>query len=371
MTRPILHLHTGRGWGGGESQVLELVRSLVDRGIPTRLLAREDGVLGERARSQGIAVVPLRIRPWERWLPAWVGVERAALHGEHSPLLLHAHDSLALDLALRTPGSTPVVLSRRVASPLRRNPWSRAKYRDQRVAAIIAVSAAVAHVLRESGIDASRLRVVPSGTNLVTIEGVIPAPDVRALAEGRPLVGGLGKLSRKKDFVLLVEAAHQLKRRGVAVHWVIAGDGPERKRLQERARRVGVKDEISFLGFRPDAEAVIAAFDILFFPSSAEGAPGVVRHAMLLGVPVVARAAAGTLETLGSSGLVWHGSEARKAADLLERLLADPQLAKQLAAQAREEGRRRFDIASTCAATIEVYREILGGNTVMGGPLSP
>src|SRR5579871_2856648 len=107
----ILHLDSGREMRGGQWQVLRLHRGLVARGHESRLLAREGSPLFAMARAERLpceAMRPLRVRAR--------GFD-----------LLHAHDARSHSLAALL-GSVPIVVSRRVAFPVRRSASSRWKY---------------------------------------------------------------------------------------------------------------------------------------------------------------------------------------------------------------------------------------------------
>lgn len=362
----VAHLHTGLGWGGGEAQVLHLLLGLRERGIASVLLADERGALLARAHAAGVTVAPLRIDPWTRWLPSSLRPRWRAFDGLAVPLLLHAHDSPGLDAAaaLADQRKLPLVLARRVASPLRQGPWTRRKYaRPDRV---IAVSHSVAAVLAWGGVAPHRIRVVPSGSDRAALEKASPARDLIEWAAGRPLVGGVGRLARKKDWPLLVRAAGLARRSGLEAGFVLAGDGPLRPSLEREARRQGASN-LLFLGHRDDAPDVVRALDVLLHPSLAEGAPGVVRDAMLLGVPVVARDIPASRETLAGHGVLLAGADPQEAWAAIRKLLLDPDRRAAVARAARESARSRFDLAAMIDGTIAVYRELLDWPSAAGG----
>jgi glycosyltransferase involved in cell wall biosynthesis len=90
---------------------------------------------------------------------------------------------------------------------------------------------------------------------------------------------------------------------------VIAGEGPERERLAELARAMGVRLELAgLLGQRALAERMAAA-DLFVHPcrtlanGRSEGMPLVVREALACGLPVIASASGGLSELLGTQGL--------------------------------------------------------------------
>jgi glycosyltransferase involved in cell wall biosynthesis len=362
LTRPIVQINTKSDWYGGEYQVLKLLEGLRALGCHTILLANEAGALFRRARDARLPVVALPPLVCRRWFPAGRVVVRRLL-ADCSPALFHAHDSRALTLTPRSTGRAPVpvVLSRRVPSPFRVSPGSRWRYDTRRLAAIVAVSEAVQHVLVGSGVPESQIHVVPSGTDIRLLDAAMPDRSLAGLAGGRLCIGGVGELTRKKNWAMLIRVASEAKSRGLDLRWFVAGEGPERARLERLARRLGVASEVRLMGFRDDVESYTKGLDILLHTSRAEGTPGAVRMAMLAGVPVVAVKTRGTLEALGGHGLTVGLDDDSGAADAIERLVRDDALRAELAAQASAAARARFDIAAMVAGTVKVYEAVLGG----------
>jgi len=356
MGRPgeIVQLHTGAGWGGGESQVYQLAAGLRNRGIPCRLFCRAGGMLLDRAKAAGLAAEPL-----PRWLP---GSRLAGRLQAARTAVVHVHDSRALAIGLRAAGGAgiPLVLSRRIASPLRANPRSRRKYSPRRIAAVLAISETVRDVMVRCGFPADRIFVAPSGLDLGALDAAEPDLALRGAGPG-PVVGGIGALSRKKNWTLLLRTAARLRQAAPDLRWVIAGDGPERRRLDGLARELGVSGCVHFLGFRPDALRVLSSLDLLFFPSRMEGAGVTVREAMAMGVPVVAARAPGTVESLDGHGWLVDPDDVEGAARTVRRVLDDPEERTRVAAAARDSARRRFSFDATLTRTLHVYERVAAG----------
>lgn len=360
-TGHIIHIHTNREWGGGEYQVLNLVKGLVARGWPVKVFAHHRGELFKRLRAQRLPVAPL---PRGGFLDRVTG-RRAALRDRVAGLqaaLVHVHDSPATSIGIDVGTQTdiPVVLSRRVASPLRRNVFSRRKYSARALAAVIAISETVKNVFARSGYPRDRIHVVPSGLDVAGLETVAPDPEFRRQFKAPFLAGGVGKLSHKKNWQLLVRVAAEVARRGgPEVAWCIAGDGPELDELRDLARRLGVGPRIHFLGFRKDATRVLKSLDVLFFPSLMEGASVTVREAMLLGVPVVAANAAGTVESLAGHGWVVNPHDVEGAARSVIEVLTDATRRNEVCRKARALAAERYSIDVTVEGTVRVYEKVL------------
>ena len=101
-----------------------------------------------------------------------------------------------------------------------------------------------------------------------------------------------------KAIDVLIEALALLKRSGRRVTATIAGEGPERATLKAQAQRLGVADQVRFIGYCPAREA-FALGRMLVIPSRAESLPYVVLEAAAAGVPMIATAVGGVPEIFG------------------------------------------------------------------------
>ena len=346
----VAHLHTNLTWGGGESQLLALAIRLQARGGFTVLVTPARGALYPRARRAGLRVLALEdTRAGRRQL--WLDLQEFGL------TLLHAHDSgsTSLGIWLRRHLGVPLILTRRIASPLRRNPLSRWKYSPRRLDAVIAISNTVRDVMISSGYPAGRILVAPSGVDVEALARIPADPDFRAAYGRDHLVGGLGRLSWKKNWMLMVRAAELLARESFPVQWVLAGDGPDRAELEMAIQRAGLAGRFHLLGFRADATRLLRQLDLLCFPSLMEGASVTVREAMALGVPVVAADAPGVVESLAGHGWIVPGDDPAALAAAVRAALENPAARQARAAAAREHARAAYDYEQTDTATLAAY----------------
>jgi glycosyltransferase involved in cell wall biosynthesis len=168
--------------------------------------------------------------------------------------------------------------------------------------------------------------------------GVLPNGVDVPLAPSSPGAGGYvlyaGRLVEDKGVIHLVEAMRQCP----SERLVIAGDGPERGRLERAA--VGLAN-VSFIGRVPVERmaSVLAGAKMLVLPSLRnEGVPNVVLEAMACGVPVVASRDAGIPDFVeeGRTGLLTEPGDARGIAGAVQRLATEPALAAACAERARD-----------------------------------
>jgi glycosyltransferase involved in cell wall biosynthesis len=132
-----------------------------------------------------------------------------------------------------------------------------------------------------------------------------------------------------KGQAVLLDAIGELARRGVPVELTLAGDGPERARLERRAAQLGIQHRVTFAGAVANDRVadLYAAADVFCTSSFAEGLPTVLMEAMAMGLPVVATRINGIPELVedGVTGLLVSPARADALAAALERLATHPE----------------------------------------------
>lgn len=173
-------------------------------------------------------------------------------------------------------------------------------------------------------IGTPNLHRVPLGVDLERFHPERADPQLRrthAAADVSLLVMA-SRLSREKQPELALDTARELTRRGRPVHLVVAGDGPQRLRLQQQATDLPV----TFLGFLADRSrlaALLATADVVLAPGPVETFGLAALEALASGTPVVANRASALSEVLGPVGRAVPGT-ATAYADAVQELLDEP-----------------------------------------------
>jgi glycosyltransferase involved in cell wall biosynthesis len=128
------------------------------------------------------------------------------------------------------------------------------------------------------------------------------------------LLGMVGRVQlRQKGHDAGLRVAAQLVQRGLPVHLLIIGDGPDLSVVRQQAEQLGIAGRTSFLGWRHDAADLIPLLDAVLLPSHFEGLPQTALQAATAGVPVIAYDVDGLTELLPPAFRVPHGHEAELA----------------------------------------------------------
>lgn len=356
----VVHVDTERGWRGGQRQTLWLATALARRGHASIVVARRGEPLVARARAEELRLAELAPR-FEADPVAALRLRR--LVTDNRADIIHAHTAHAAGLAtLALLGlAVPLVIARRVVFPLRRNAGTRWKY--ARASGVIAVSQAVADVVRAGGVPADRIHVVPDATDVSRTPG---RADPATLAElgvrtGAPLVVQVGQLGPDKDPLTFVRAIAEVRTRVPDVQALLVGGGPLRPDVEREVAAAGLAGTLHLAGYRTDADRLLASADVAVLSSREEGMGSVLLDASLFGLPIAATDAGGIPEVVlhERTGLIAPRESPGALGDAIVRLLLDRALARRLgdAARARVQ---EFTVERMAERTEAVYRRIVG-----------
>ena len=154
---------------------------------------------------------------------------------------------------------------------------------------IVAVSRGVADdVLQLTGLDPAKVTVIynPVVTPEIFDLARQPLEHPWLNESGVPVVLGIGRLTKQKDFHTLVRAFEKV-RKNRPCRLIILGEGGDLTSLRSLARELGVQDDIDFPGFQKNPFAWLSRSSLFVLSSRWEGFGIVIVEAMALGVPVV------------------------------------------------------------------------------------
>jgi hypothetical protein len=286
---------------GGQHQTLLLMSGLREVGHDSILLARKRSPLEMAAAGAGFEVGPANL----------ISVWRCAGGVD----LVHAHDARAHTLAALT-SREPFVVSRQVAFPIGRSPWSRWKYRRAR--RYLAVSHYVASELCERGIRPEIVDVVP--------DAVPEIPTKAGWDGGGPAVALATRDPRKGRE--LIETAMGLC--DVAVR------------------------------FSADLQADLRGASMFLYISRTEGFGSATLLALAMGVPVIASRVGGLPEVVEheTTGLLVQ-NDARDIAAAMKYLHSNPGLAQRMGEQGRARVQAKFTKEQLTRLTLDSYAKAL------------
>ena len=334
--------------GGAERAMVRLAMGLTDAGVETELvLAQVEGPYLEQL-PKDLPVVDLKARRVLTALPGLVRYLRA--RNPDALIAAMAHTNVIAVWAhrlARVPTKLALVvqntLSRSLAGGPRRArlvPWLIRRFYPW-ADSVVAVSEGVADDMAEhlgfprAGIDVVFNPMVSEDLPERAREAVTH----RWLADEEtiPVILGVGRLNRQKNFWLLLEAFSILRAQR-PVRLLILGEGEERASLEAKVAELGIGDDTDLPGFADNPFSHMARADVFALSSDWEGLPGVLIEALATGCPIVATdCPSGPFEILdrGRFGKLVPMDDPEALAKALAETLDDPPDRERLRARAR------------------------------------
>lgn len=353
--------------GGSQRQLAHLLAGLDrSRWQPELVYFRERSFLIDELERAGVRVhhIPKRGRIDPRFIFALARVLRKGNYDVVHAFSLTAElwSWIALRFVIRKP---PLIGSiRGMYLYQSRRFWWIKRFVLSRCTAVISNSRAGADVAtRLSGCERSRIDVIGNGVPIPAPMATTARDDLLACLEipnGRCLALFVGRLVNQKNVACLLDAMAMLppSRRPLLA---LAGDGPLRESLSQRADALAIRDQVRFLGERADTTELMQAADMLILPSHEEGLSNAVLEAMAAGCPVIASAVGGNRELIDHehTGLLFPDDSRVGLAECMTRLIDEPVLRRQLSQQARLHVERHHSITALVSATQAVYERCI------------
>lgn len=168
------------------------------------------------------------------------------------------------------------------------------------------------------------------------------------------------KIKRVEDVVLIFNEVNKQ----IPSKLLFVGDGPERGTAEELSRKLGICDEIRFVGKQEQMEDILAIADLFLLTSEYESFGLAALEAMAAGVPVISTNAGGLPEIMiqGVTGYMGNVGDVDTMSKQAIDILRDDDRLQQFKANAFEQA-KAFDISSVVPMYVKLYEDVL--NSVM------
>lgn len=229
---------------------------------------------------------------------------------------------------------------------------------------VVAVARAAKTIVVEEGCDPSKVEVIPNAVDRSDFESALDrdaARDRLGLPRDAVIACVVGRLSHEKGQDLALQALARVRAEGHALTLALAGDGPDREKLESLARELSLGDSVRFLGHQRQVGVVYKAADLLVMPSRSEAMPNALLEAMTLGLPVVATRVGGVPEVTdeGVMALVVDPESAPALAAAIVETLTQPEARARRVEVARDAAADRHDPGRRAARYVGLWESVL------------
>lgn len=365
----IAHIESSMDWGGQELRIVEQTEWLNQHGHPTWIVARPGAAIVAQAQSRGLPVEVMEIRGSAN--PGTLGQLKRFIAQHQIDLIdCHGNRDSTYGAYLKWLFGMAVVRSRHVTDPvkasgLKKWVWNHGSH------AVVVTAGKIREMLDQAGlVKPERVMVAVAG---VDEQRFSPERDGSALRAqlGIPadaiVIANVGMIRPDKGQLFFVQACRQVMAQHPDVCAIQLGEATgqtqeyKQRVLAEAAAEIA-QGRMRFLGYQSDIENWLALADIVVVASIAtEAQTRLVAQAFLMKKNIVATTTGGLPEMIEHlrTGLLCEPGNAAALSEAIERLLAEPELARQLREQAYQHARDFMSFDYMMQGMLGCYRQAL------------
>jgi len=343
------------GAGGAEVVAATLAKAAAADGHDARI-ASGPGFRVAEVRAAGVAHVPLRSVGRSPLDLARSVARLRSLAAVSPPDVVHAHNPKAALLCRLAFGRRVPVLAT-LHGVADHELLAATRILRRAADRVVAVSPHLAEQLTRHGMPERLVDVVPNSVTALPSYSRGRARTELGIAPGELVALCPARLVDQKRHDLLVEAWARLRRPALLL---LAGDGPNRARIEAAVERRGLGDRVRVLGERTDMPRLLAAADLLALATDWEGLPIALLEALAAGVPIVASDVPGISAQLGAAVRLVPPGSAPALTAALDDVLADGALRGDLAGRGRALVAARFGADRMLDRYRDLYHDLTG-----------
>jgi len=223
---------------------------------------------------------------------------------------------------------------------------------------LLAVGDKVRQDLLAEGIgNSKKFRLMPPGLEIGKLPSKRDSQEFYGLSKQTLQCAFIGRVTQIKRPDRFLDVVSEIKRRGVAIEFLMAGDG---ELLQNCRERIANEDlSVKVLGWQNNIEQVLSASDVVVLTSDNEGTPLSLIQAGMAGLPVVATRVGSVPEVVldGVTGIITN-LDVQEIANALEKLAKSTELRAQMGVSAQKFTLANFGVKRLVSDHEALYREL-------------
>jgi len=363
MTLTVLHTESSNGWGGQENRTLKECIGLKKIGVRVLIACQPGSMLAERGTEAGIEVKKIEMKS-SISIFAIAALLKIIRNENINIVCTHSgKDSMLGAIAGRLSNMKPVIVrTRHLALPI----TSKITY-SLLPHKVVTVSEYVRrYLIEEKGIAADKVVSIPTGIDIERfnpdVVSAVPREELGIAADAQ-IVGTVAILRRKKGHHILLDAIPMVLRKFPKTVFLFAGDGPQRKNIEERISELGIGNNVKLIGLRNDIPEILKTIDLFVLPTLQEALGTSFIESMAMGKPVVGTKAGGVPEVVkdGISGILVEPENPAALAGAIISLLRNRERMRQMGDAGRKIVEENYSIDVMVKRLYDFYNFLVAG----------
>jgi glycosyltransferase involved in cell wall biosynthesis len=359
----VMHIDTDKEWRGGQQQGFYLHKKLIEKNISSVFLCQKNSFLKEKLESENLSHISMKINGEA---DIFAGKKIARICREKNINILHLHDAHAMATGLWAKLFYPslnLIGVRRVDYHIKKNIFSKYKYKSPKMTKIIAISDEIKRILIEDGVLETKIEVIKSGVDIKKFSHIKKSDFLIKelnLPNDAFIAGTVAALAGHKDYPTFLKAAQIAVKKIPNLYFVSIGDGPDREEIFKLRDELLLKDKFILRGFQKDVGNHLKNFDVFILSSKTEGLGTSVMDAMAAGLPCLCCKSGGIPELIDDkiNGLLVENQNPELLAEKITKLYENKKLREELSNNAFKKA-EQFSIDNTVEKNIELYEKLI------------
>lgn len=366
MKHRVCILTTDSSWGGTEKMIYTLIQGLPKDLFSISLVTlMGDGTLTQKVNSLCERAVNLQARS-SMDFRAILKLKKFLREGHFDILHTFLFHANILGRLLGKSVKIPVVISSQQSI----DGWRRKRHvlMDRWTSGFSDAIISVCHAAKKRLISVEKVKpekiyVVYNGLDISEVpqrKNKDPEKEKFGISDSL-VIGMVGNFRGMKGHEIFIQAAQLLLKIRDDFHFLVVGDGKERKKYELEVHSNGLKNHFHFLGRIPNIYDALSLMDIFVLPSKWEGLPISILEAMAFKVPVIATAVGGVPEVVRSdqTGVLIPSNDPIALKDAVLKLLENPSFAQRIIEKAHQDVLDNFVQERMVSETVVIYEKFL------------
>ena len=213
-------------------------------------------------------------------------------------------------------------------------------------------------IINKIGINKKKVRVIPNSIEVekynIKIDRKKYFKEFKIPKENK-VFGCIGSFKKQKGHTYLIDAFAKLLKKNPNNSLILIGEGKLREEIEAKTRKLGLQNNIKFLGNRKDTPKLINFMNYLVLPSLHEGMPNVLLEAMASKTPILCTNIRENTDLVGDKAIIFP----KKDVEALYKALMNPNKKKKNMDYLNKKVKKEYSIKNTQRLMIKLYEELL------------
>ncbi len=345
----ICFVNTNKNWGGGEKWHCEMALQMNVRDHDVYFIAHPNGKLINRLKDNDIKIIKFRIGNLSFLNQSKIKhIKKVLRRMDPDVIILNMPSDLkSIGIAAFKAGIKNIIYRRGSAIPIRNSKFNRYLFKNV-VSGILTNSEETKNTILQNNpdlFDPHKIRVIYNGINIEEFNKQ-PSQTLIKRNNEQIILGNAARLSRQKGHEILFDIAKILKEKNIDFHLYLAGTGEKESHLKKLVEKLGLNNNITFLGFVKNIKSFMEGIDVFLLTSEWEGFGYVLAEAMACKKPSIAFNISSNPELIsdGENGFLVEPFDKNQFAEKIELLANDDKLRDDLGQNAEKILMNKFTL---------------------------